>query len=586
MEHSNQVRDLSKLRIVKNLIVLSASYLLISIAYEGLLLLQTTMNKEKGIGTVSAAVNYIFYGISSLLFSNLIIKKCGAKNAQLLGAILYLPFIASNLYPTWFTMIPSAILRGIGCNLVLTAHAIYINESSILFCKTEKDSNASKCISNIETQNKDSGYDKVIKTLKSDQQKIEELSDNHLVNKTDGRTSGRNSKCFTGALPITLTAYRGRINSLPENNCISKEMNTNTTTAVINGQKLIIVNDSGFSKTSVNVSDERKEKLFLEPFTENINVSQQTCQSYVNSTKAFFFGIYGLLYFTAFIWSNLITHYVLKTNEIENYNKTSSCSCGAGFCSTNHDCLSNSIEEVSDPTRHLLTSLFVACAVLAIFPIFLLDRIDRDRRHLPMSWDHIWATFKSMKDKNHLLLMPFTISTTISRGYYMADFTKSYIACAWSLSQVGLITVIYGVASSLSAIFSSVLIKYIGRRCVIILCQIINMANFVFLFMWSPNAQETYLFYLQGCIFGIIAGIYYSQTRAFYGILFEGDEATAYSACNLFFSIGWALPFIYNDLFCNSVKIYILLAFSSIGLLGYLLSERSYSLKKRQMASK
>ncbi|GBL76428.1 Protein unc-93 A [Araneus ventricosus] len=458
MEKSNQTKILSKSRIVKNLIVLSSSYLLLSIAYEGLIILQTTMNKEKGIGTASAAVNYIAYGLSSLLFSSFLVKKLGAKIAQLLGIALYLPYITSNFYPTWITMIPSAVFRGLGCTLVMAAQATYINESSVLFCKNDNHGGTSNSASNIVPRYENSGFDKPIKTLESDQQNLQELSACHLLNKT----------------------HNGAISS-----------------------------------AKISMCHEKKES-HLDAVNEKINGSQQTAkyQSYVNSTKAFFFGIYGFLYFSAFIWSNLISHYVFKTSEIESYNKTSSCSCGVSFCSSNEECFNNSIEQVRDRTRYLLTSLFVACGVLALFPIFLfLDSMDKAKESVSVSWNHILATVKCMKKKDHLLLIPFTTSTTISRGFYMADFTKSFITCAWSISHVGLITVIYGVASSLSSISSGVLIKYFGRRSVMTLCQIINIANFIFLCLWSPDAQQTYLFYLQGCIFGIIAGIYHTQLR-------------------------------------------------------------------------
>ncbi|KAF8764942.1 UNC93-like protein like [Argiope bruennichi] len=302
-----------------------------------------------------------------------------------------------------------------------------------------------------------------------------------------------------------------------------------------------------------------------------------------------------------------------------------------------------------------------------------LDRIDTVKNNVKLSWDHVFATIKYIKKKDQILLIPFTIATSLCRGFHITDFTKSYIACtwsiphigpvhliygissalsaifsgaiikcvgkeissdtnpynrhrqlrlslfsgaqahsshtllctsyyqrliisalshnqksyiacAWSISHIGLFTLIYGISSALSAIFSGAIIKCVGRRSVLIPIHIIVIANFVFLFFWSPSAQQPYIFYVQVTINGLITSALVTQSKAFYGILFEGDEETAFSSCNLYTSIGWAVPFIYNDLFCTSVKIIIVLAFSCAGFLGYLLAEKSYNSRKKEIS--
>ncbi|GBN71885.1 UNC93-like protein [Araneus ventricosus] len=583
IHRSNLITGLSKSRIIKNLIVVSVSFFILKTGDEGIFMLQTTMNKDEGVGTISVAVMYVSYGLTSLLISSFLIKKLGAKNSLLLAIITCLPFIASNFYPTWITMLPSAIFRGFGNSLLWSSQCTYFNEASVLFCKIGKDGRKSRNASNVAPKYENSGVDKEIMTFKSDGQKVEPLSAFDLLSKTgDSSVSNRNSAmCDVDSSPVTLTGCKYKKDSLSENK-LFPEVEITETTKDTKGHNLKIVNDAGFSETPKNLLNERKEEMLSDADSEDTS----KYQTYVDSTKSFFFGISGLAYHSAVMLSSLISYYVLNAGDKEDHIKASNSSCGASFCSTDKEGFSNSIEEVPDETRYLLIGIGVACGIVASLLVLLfLDSMVKTTKDVKLSWDHVFATIKYMKKKDQLLIIPFTISGSLCRGFYAADFTKAYIACAWNISLIGLITVVYGAASALSSLFSGVMIKYVGRRPVMVLCHIINIANFVFLFLWSPNAQQPYIFYVQGGIFGIISGIFHSQTKAFYGILFEGDEENAFSSYSMYISIGWFLPFIYNDFFCVSVKIYIVLAFSCTGLLGYLLAERSYSLRNKQTSS-
>ncbi|GBO36364.1 UNC93-like protein [Araneus ventricosus] len=543
------------------------------------------MNKEEGVGTISMAISFISYGFASLLFTSFLVKKFGSKHAQILGIIMMLPYIASNVYPTWFTMFPAALLRGIGASLLWAAQCTYFNESSVLFCAIEKNGRKSKHSSYITPEHKNSDVDKEINAVKSDEQNVEQLSAFDLFSKTGNNPAlnSKSSKYQMNASPVRLTAYRHQKDDSSENKLSSKGKSTEITKE-IKGHNMKIFNDAAFSKTQKNVSNERKEEILLDSFLENVKESDEDAeyQSYVDSTKSFFFGIHGVAYHSAAVWSSLICYYVLKTGDKEDYNNTSSHSCGASFCSANEEGVKNSIEEVPDETRYLLIGVCMAIGFAApLLLLLFLDRIVKTEKDVKLSWDHVFATIKYIKKKDQLLLIPFTIGVALCRGFYITDFTKSYIACAWSISHIGLITAIYGASSALSSIFSGVIIKYVGRISVIVLCQIVTIANYVFLFFWIPDAHQPYMFYIQASILGMITAVLVTQTKAFYGILFEGDEETAFSSCNLYTSIGWALLFIYNDFFCTSVKICIVLTFSCIGLLGYLLAERSYSLRNK-----
>ncbi|GFX26217.1 protein unc-93 homolog A [Trichonephila clavipes] len=124
----------TKFRILKNLVVISSTFVMLFTAYDGLSMLQSTMNKEGNIGTISQAVVYAGFCTSSLLLPKYVIKKLGCKITILISSISFIPYIAANFYPTFLTMMPSAFLLGLGESLLWGAQCTYFNESALFYC--------------------------------------------------------------------------------------------------------------------------------------------------------------------------------------------------------------------------------------------------------------------------------------------------------------------------------------------------------------------------------------------------------------------------------------------------------------------
>lgn len=119
-------------RIIKNLVVMSSSLMLVFTAYDGLSMLQSTMNKQ--MGTVSQAVVYVGFCLSSLILPKYAIKKLGCKMIFLIAATLFIPYIAANFSPSWYSLMPTALLIGVGSSLIWAAQTSYFNESVVLYC--------------------------------------------------------------------------------------------------------------------------------------------------------------------------------------------------------------------------------------------------------------------------------------------------------------------------------------------------------------------------------------------------------------------------------------------------------------------
>ncbi|XP_055947325.1 protein unc-93 homolog A-like [Argiope bruennichi] len=574
MEIRNQNASFSKLRIIKNLTAISISFLLMFTACDGLIMLQTTMNKEEGIGTVGQAAMFIAYGISSLLLSSYVSKKLGSKSTQLLGMIMYLPYVAANFYPSWITLLPSAVIIGVGCTLLWGAQCTYFNECSVLYRDITDDS-TDYIPSPVITYRSGKGEIKEL-SAKDFLQEAERSLNSH----GDCENSLKTSPSFH--LPSYKRSEPG--NETESNRQCSERTSKKTTEYVQDFENLNseTINNHKLSEDIQAIEGKKNKPFALHTKTKMENNHNQKSK-FLSSVNSLFFGFHGLAYCSAQVWSNLISFYVLASEHTENYHKTSNCSCGADFCNTDQECVNSKIEEVPSDIRQYYTGLCFACGILAVLLIWLfVDLLEKSKKQVTLSWNHIFATVKFIRNKEQLFIIPLTICTSMVQAFYMADFMKSYIACSWSTSHIGLVSVFYGITSALSSMISGVLIRLIGRRIVLICCQIINIVSLVLLYLWTPDAQQAIMFYLAGGIFGFVIGIFHPQTKALYGVFFQGEEETAYSSCNMYSSIGWALPFVYNEFFCTSIKLYIMFTISCLGLLGYLLAERSFSRRKKQ----
>ena len=101
-----------KLVIWKNVILISISFSVTFMAFQSLQALQSSINATGGIGVISLSVTYTIAILTNILFTSLIISKKGCKWSLVTSTFLYIGFAAAHLYPTWYTLIPGAVLVG------------------------------------------------------------------------------------------------------------------------------------------------------------------------------------------------------------------------------------------------------------------------------------------------------------------------------------------------------------------------------------------------------------------------------------------------------------------------------------------
>ena len=102
-----------KVRAYKNLLGTSASFVSVFGAYLGLIALQSSINSKAGLGLASSSIIYATLIISSF-FGPGLVKLVGNKYSLIIGYCLLLGYTLSNYYSSWYTLVPGAILNGIG----------------------------------------------------------------------------------------------------------------------------------------------------------------------------------------------------------------------------------------------------------------------------------------------------------------------------------------------------------------------------------------------------------------------------------------------------------------------------------------
>ena len=124
-----------KFKIIKNLIIVSFAFLCNFTAFQSLSNLQSSLNKVDGLGTASLSVVYAALVISCLFLPPVMIKNIGCKWSIAISFVPYVIYTAANFYAQWYTLIPAAILLGLGAAPLWSAKCTYLTETGIVYAR-------------------------------------------------------------------------------------------------------------------------------------------------------------------------------------------------------------------------------------------------------------------------------------------------------------------------------------------------------------------------------------------------------------------------------------------------------------------
>ncbi|CAL1292382.1 unnamed protein product [Larinioides sclopetarius] len=557
-------KSFTRLQIVKNVLVICASVLLLFTAYDGIAMLQSTMNEVQGIGVWSQAIMCLFFSISALFFPKYVIKKFGTKRTYELSMIAYIPYIASNFYSHWALVVPVSILIGLGAALIWGAQASYLNNISIMYVDAIVNSNAKnaseKSISCI--------YNSINfwSTEKIDNRSVS----CDIISFKPYLKNGEGNATFSSYENSWLECDSNAVHD--DTSGIEKNFNVSTQQENDKGSKNEQFHSASFGNAEYNNEVESNEKnrcsetnSNAEEVANNKDAAKKR-RKLIESTTARLFGFHGVAYLTCIVWGNLMTYFIIMTDIDMSTVSNSSCVCGANYCNVASECIELSTDQPSDRIKNILTGTCICICIIAVLLVFFfLDPLENEKKEeVTFSMDLLMATYKLAKKKELLLLIPASFYIGMVQGFYIGDFTKSFVGCAWGTYHVGLVSVSYGAMCGISSFSSGLLVKLVGRIPVFSVASLVNIPTCATMLIWSPSAEEPTMFFVIAGMWGVHVGAIWSQLRAFYGILFKADEEAAFAAFHVWYSLGFALSFAQANYFCTYAKIYVLIVMYSV----------------------
>lgn len=109
--------------------ILSIAFLLIFLAYGAAQNLQSTLNTEEDLGTTSLGILYLSFTFFSV-FASLVVRILGSKNALIIGTSGYWLYVAANLNPNWYTLVPASVYLGFCASIIWVGQGTYLTSTA------------------------------------------------------------------------------------------------------------------------------------------------------------------------------------------------------------------------------------------------------------------------------------------------------------------------------------------------------------------------------------------------------------------------------------------------------------------------
>ncbi|CAF0795983.1 unnamed protein product [Brachionus calyciflorus] len=432
--------------IYKNLLIIGLSWVFLFTAYNSIANLQSSLNSDAGLGTIGLSITYVCFILSCLLLPTIMIKNLGIKLTIFVCQLSYILYIGLNIYPRYFTLIPSAAILGLGAGPLWTAQSTFLTDLGTHFAK----------------------------------------------------------------------------------------------------------------------------------------LSGETPELVINR----FFGIFFAIFQSSQIWGNLVVSLVLKSGNSGNETTQNVSHCGRN---DNPWTQTSPIKKPNQLSVYILCAIFIVCAFVGAFLILIfIDKYrkiglvhSKEENKSPIQL--ILNTLKHIKDTNQLLLIPITVWLGFEQAYFLADFTKSFISCIRGVDYVGYVMIVYGVSSTIGSYGFGYMIKLVGRQISFSLAAILNYAAILLQIFWEPSFKGSYVLFIVAVMWGITDAAWNTQISAFYGVIFKSNEEAAFSNLKLWQSVGSAISFAYSNFIGTNVKLYLLIAYLTLGMTGYAIVE--FRLKKKDNSS-
>ncbi|XP_061341469.1 UNC93-like protein 3 isoform X2 [Gastrolobium bilobum] len=113
----------------KDVHILCLAFLLIFLAYGAAQNLQSTLNTEQDLGTTSLGILYLSFTFFSVIAS-LVVRVLGSKKALIIGTSGYWLYVAANLKPNWYTLVPASLYLGFCASIIWVGQGTYLTSTA------------------------------------------------------------------------------------------------------------------------------------------------------------------------------------------------------------------------------------------------------------------------------------------------------------------------------------------------------------------------------------------------------------------------------------------------------------------------
>ncbi|XP_059148852.1 protein unc-93 homolog A-like [Physella acuta] len=125
-------------QIRKNIFVISIAFVFLFTAFNCMANLQTSLNKEDGVGAWSLSTIYVSLIVSCMFLPNFIISRLGCKWTIPISMVGYILYMCANFYAVKGTMIPASIILGVGAAPLWISKCIYLTQLGVWYAKLTK----------------------------------------------------------------------------------------------------------------------------------------------------------------------------------------------------------------------------------------------------------------------------------------------------------------------------------------------------------------------------------------------------------------------------------------------------------------
>ncbi|XP_059608380.1 UNC93-like protein [Phlebotomus argentipes] len=297
-----------------------------------------------------------------------------------------------------------------------------------------------------------------------------------------------------------------------------------------------------------------------------------------------FFGLFFVFYQMAQVWGNLISSSVLthltgssghSSPANSSHLRDVAAICGSNYCPSTVSAMENANLRPPEPWHiHILSGIFLACmltACLAVaFGVDPLTRYEKKRRGAGLSGLKLLAvTLRQLKERYQLLLLPITAFIGAEQAFIAVDFTASFVACGWGISNIGYAMIFFGVANAVGSALAGALTKITGRLPVLLGNLVLHSSLIFWMQFWRPEASSGLVYCLMAAVWGLADGVWLVQVNALSGILFPGKEEAAFSNFRLWEATGSVVTYSLSPYLCSRTKLYMLLVLMFVGMTGF-----------------